>query len=204
MAKFHVTEDGPKPCTASQRACKYGPADDHYQDREAAQKAFENKQEAVPTSLARTLPRFAVPVKVTPFAGGRYFGCHINKTRVTSHLVAMQEELGVAKMSVYEGNKVKRDRGYIYHMTVVSPPEMKDLRGRKYTDFPENPTVTFEGLGRVNEGENEAYYIVCSSPELDKWREDNGLPKKDFHITLGFSRKDVHTMGKGEDTIFKR
>lgn len=204
MSKFHNTDDGPKPCTARKRPCPVG--GEHFTDRGEAQKAFEAAHNAVPAPAERRLPRYVVPVKVIPFAGGRYYGCSVSKTRVTEHIQAMKEILGAGMNSLYEGNKVTRDRGHHYHLTVVSPPELSSIKkeGRELTAFPEQSDITFEGLGRANDGENDAFYVVCSSASLDKWRQENGLPKKDFHITLGFNRKDVHTMGKGENTILQR
>lgn len=202
--KYHNTPDGPRPCKATKRACPVG--GEHFEDKAQAQEAYEASQSAVPAPVERTLPRTTVTSKVVPFAHGQYYGCNISKTHLNDHLHAMQEELGVGGFALYQGNKVQRDRGYHYHMTVVSPPELSKAKkeGRDFTDTPEANDITFEGLGRCKDGENEAYYIVCSSPSLDKWREDNGLEKKDFHITLGFSRKDVHTKGKGKDTIIRR
>lgn len=202
--KFHNTPDGPRPCSASKRPCPVG--GEHYTDKGQAQEAFEASHAAVPPPAARSLPRTVVKPPVIPFANGQYYGCHINKTALNEYLDATQKELGVGRFASYQGNKVQRDRGYNYHMTVVSPPELRAAKaaGKTLTPAPEASDITFEGLGRCSDGENEAYYVVCSSPSLDAWREENGLEKKDFHITLGFSRKDVHTVGKGEDTIIRR
>lgn len=42
---FHLTDDGPKPCVATKRACRLGPAN-HFSSEEAAQVAFEARLEA--------------------------------------------------------------------------------------------------------------------------------------------------------------
>ena len=40
--RYHITPDGPKPCTATQKACQYG---NHYTDIEEAQKAMDTIHE---------------------------------------------------------------------------------------------------------------------------------------------------------------
>lgn len=42
MAKFHNTPDGPRPCTASVRACPVGDESDHYPNEQEARKAYES------------------------------------------------------------------------------------------------------------------------------------------------------------------
>ncbi|CAD7965196.1 unnamed protein product [Amoebophrya sp. A25] len=54
------------------------------------------------------------------------------------------------------------------------------------------------GLGRVG----ECSFVVVSFPRAQAFREYFGLPKKDFHITLGFgARGDLHDVPKNLHTL---
>lgn len=47
MAKYHITAAGdPAPCKATKKACPRGGADEHYESKEAAAQAYEQKMDA--------------------------------------------------------------------------------------------------------------------------------------------------------------
>lgn len=54
MAKFHITDDGPKPCKATKKPCKYGNAGEHFKSQVEAQKAFEARQKTLPDSQRKS------------------------------------------------------------------------------------------------------------------------------------------------------
>lgn len=54
MTKYHNTPDGPRPCTASVRACPVGAASEHYTSRETAQQAYEKSLELVHAKVSTT------------------------------------------------------------------------------------------------------------------------------------------------------
>ena len=198
MSKFHITEDGPRPCSATKRACPVG--GEHFNHLAFAQAAYELMHgNGLESMKKEKLPKTVVTTTVKPFAGGRYFGCHVEKHTLTPHLEAWRAEIGQDRAAVMEELKAQRDRGYVYHLTVVTPPEMKQVG--ELTDFPPAVELTYAGVGCARDEGQEAWYVVCHAPELQQWREANGLKPKDFHITLGFEPKDVHTRPKGDDTI---
>jgi len=45
---------------------------------------------------------------------------------------------------------------------------------------------TVQGLGRVEDGTNEAYFLVVEWASAQALRAKLGLPPHDFHITVGF------------------
>lgn len=47
----------------------------------------------------------------------------------------------------------------------------------------------------------EAYFIVIDWPAASALRTELGLPRMDFHITLGFSVKDIHGVKKDSSTL---
>jgi len=54
------------------------------------------------------------------------------------------------------------------------------------------------GVGKATKENNQAYFIVCNSEKLDAVRNRFGLPKQDFHITIGFNPKDVFGVPKNK------
>lgn len=53
-------------------------------------------------------------------------------------------------------------------------------------------------------GMNEAYFVVLEWTAADALREELGLARLDFHITLGFTDKDIHSLRKNRSTLFLR
>jgi len=57
------------------------------------------------------------------------------------------------------------------------------------------------GLGCLKEKNNEAWFKVIRWKSADDCRTFMGLPKKDFHLTVGFLVTDIHDQSKGEHTL---
>ncbi|KAI0558223.1 Methyltransferase [Gracilaria domingensis] len=83
--------------------------------------------------------------------------------------------------------------------------------GRVQCSSTTNGLVAWDG----NEAESEirpsfskqvrvAYYAVIKWPEAQRLRNEMGLPQKDFHITLGFTDKDIHNCRKDVNTLVHR
>lgn len=52
MAKFHITDDGPKPCKADRQACPIG--GEHFENTKDAQTAYEASQKAIVPPLKKS------------------------------------------------------------------------------------------------------------------------------------------------------
>ena len=199
-ARFHLTPDGAKPCSATQRQCPLGGT--HYSTLGEAQAVFEEGQETFQKSSKKSnLPQIETSVLMKPMGSGNYLGANIPNHEVDAYLQAWEDLVGKDAAAAMSATKAARDRGYHYHLTTVGPPEMRKMGGLHQNPFPQMYKVDFEGLGKVEEEGNEAWFIVCSSPELTRWRTERGLPPKDFHITLGFTEKDIHNQSKGSERI---
>lgn len=199
MTKYHLTDDGPRPCTASLRACPLG--GEHFDSLADAQSEFEATRDSGLFGVSKSSVNKIVTV-VSPMAGGRYWGCHVSNHAIEEQRQTFRALVGEDRADHLEALKAQRDRGHVYHLTVVGPPEMKSLPSG--SSMPESVAFELKGVGRATDGKNEAWFIVCSSPELNKWRESVGLAPKDFHITLGFDAKDVHNVAKDETTLVTR
>lgn len=96
-----------------------------------------------------------------------------------------------------KNNQIERD-GLEYHITILSPKEMKDndkenIKKYLYTET----NIDIFGLG-VNSG---CYYLVCDCNLGNDIRKELKFSSKDFHITLGFDDKDNHEIRKNIRSI---
>lgn len=63
-----------------------------------------------------------------------------------------------------------------------------------------SPSFNSLGLGRAEKDGSVCYYVIVNFPSGNDIRAIFGKGEKDFHITVGFDPKDIHDVGKGEDT----
>lgn len=82
---------------------------------------------------------------------------------------------------------VERD-GDQYHVTILTPKEFRQ------TGLTNVPNFKFKqiGIAKAQKDSNETWCLLLESEEAQKWRESNGLPRKEFHVTFGFRIKDIH------------
>lgn len=154
-----------------------------------------------PCTATKRPCKYAVAGELTPRVGGRYYAVEVEESDI-NHLITIWK--GMTKRSEeFEKSKLARDRVREFHVTVFSPRETRALRksGAKIEDT----TFSFQplGIGKVEEENNEAWFIVLDSKEANEYRRSLGLPPKDFHVTLGFDRKDIHNQSKGTETLQK-
>jgi hypothetical protein len=57
------------------------------------------------------------------------------------------------------------------------------------------------GVGKAESKGNTSYFIVCESDKLDAVRTRFELTKQDFHITIGFDKKDVFGVVKDKSSL---
>jgi predicted kinase len=124
--------------------------------------------------------------------GKSFFGIEIPLELTSSFLKSLKRLLGNRNFNALVKEQAGRDKGS-YHLTVVTPDEYEKLTRRSVINIPNKPfSIQFLGIGRVENMNNEAYFIVCESEPLETVRANLGLGKIDFHITLGFKEADIH------------
>ena len=139
--------------------------------------------------------------------GNNYLGLKIPIDIIQPFLVKLKDILGEVDYNIFTENQIKRDGGH-YHITVINVMDFNRLSKKLSIDkFVNSLDLIFKypiddlkllGIGRVQKDENVAYFVVCDSDKLDAVRTRFELPKQDFHITLGFSLKDVFGVPKNE------
>lgn len=134
-------------------------------------------------------------------SGAEYLGILVGNAVVEPHRRRLLSLRGPEIVNELFANRKSRD-GSAYHITVVSPPEFERLdEAQKGKLVGELVDYMIVGLGHASRGQNEAYYIVVESARAAYLRSSVGLPRRDFHITIGFDKEDVHDLPKGTATL---
>lgn len=124
-----------------------------------------------------------------------------------------------------ENNKLERD-GKEWHITIITAKEFNKIIVKQLVEKYKITKKEAEkaacisiierfnneikskpkelGVGKIEIGENVAYFVVVEWKEVQSFRKSFELAEKDFHITLGFGRDgDIHSAPKGKDSLVK-
>ena len=139
--------------------------------------------------------------------GNNYLAIKIDSLELHPFMDHLRSLLGKEDFDLYTGNQEARDRGE-HHITVINAMDYGRLTKSMGMDkFVEalQPVLEYEiddlqmlGLGKAEAKGNTAYFVVCDSDKLDAVRTRFELPKQDFHVTLGFDKKDVFGVPKNQ------
>jgi len=137
--------------------------------------------------------------------GLNYLGLKIPNNIIDPYLIKLKE---ISK-DEYDNlvlNQQIRDREE-YHITLINVSEYNKLIKEMGSNFVNSLHTIFNyeiddlellGIGSATRSSNIAYFIVCKSDKLDAIRLRYNLSKRDFHITIGFLKKDVFGVNKSE------
>ena len=142
--------------------------------------------------------------------GNNYLAVKIPKEVVEPYLEEFKDLLdkkSAYDFETYSGNQKLRDHNE-YHITVINVADYNRLAGEiGIREFIDSIELLFKyeiddlemlGIGTASKRNNTTYFVVCNSDKLDAIRERFNLSEQDFHITLGFSPKDVFGVRKNE------
>jgi hypothetical protein len=139
---------------------------------------------------------FALDIKRLP-----YLNLDIGLASVQPYLDFLQTRLDNDTYLAYTAMQQHRDKNR-HHVTVVTPLEFPDLAPGATQAFLGYPVrISLLGVGHLAESDNEVYFIVCASPEIEAIRCHLGLAPADLHITLGFRRSDIFDRRKNASTL---
>lgn len=143
---------------------------------------------------------------IKDITGSNYLGIKIDQSTIQKFLDELKDYLG-DEYDKYITNQQNRDRGS-YHITVVNVMDYNKLSKESgISNFVNSLDKVFKfpiddlkmmGVGTAKRNENTTYFVVCKSDKLEAVRRRYELPDHDFHITLGFSHKDVFGVRKNE------
>lgn len=139
--------------------------------------------------------------------GNNYIGIKIPNEVAQPYLNFLKEEIGEDNFNKYTENQQRRDNGD-YHITVVNVADYnrlsKEMGIDKFVNSLDNifkyeiDDLKMKGVGTAVKNGNRSYFIVCDSDKLEAVRCRYELNTHDFHVTLGFSPRDVFGVPKNE------
>lgn len=140
-------------------------------------------------------------------AGNNYIGVKFYEKELNDYINIWKSSFGKLeedriKLEKFILNIYNRD-GDMYHITLFSVPEYNKIKHLDSKEiFKIVDDIQFLGIGKAIKNSNETNFIVVKSDILNKIRTDLGFELKDLHITLGFDKKDVFGVDKGENSIY--
>lgn len=136
-------------------------------------------------------------VELTDNKGLKYIGGKVSKVDLSSYLNKMEILLG-EDFILFRESQAIRDH-HTFHITLVNPYEFQTLK--KIITLGEMLSVSLLGLGRVEQNDNVAYFVVATSSQAQFFRTKLVLPPKDLHVTLGFKTYDVFGVSKDKTSL---
>lgn len=147
--------------------------------------------------------RSLVEAKIGKFKdsnGDEYLAVPVPTKLTKSWSRKLQRKLSRQHFTRLRDKRHARD-GSAFHITIVSPMELKELSADQIGLVEgESGNSLLGALGRAARGDAETYYIIVESAFGAFLRSRAGLPPKDFHVTLGFYPNDVHGISKDAST----
>jgi len=143
--------------------------------------------------------------------GKEYLGIKIDEYQITKFLQEMKEYLGEDDFDLYRQSQIRRD-GKSFHITVVSSSEIESvlpkLGAHNFYDVinyykKRTYEINMISLGQNSYKKDQTIFIIVKDPFLTQLRLDLNLQPKDFHITLGFRKRDIHHLTKDETSAIK-
>lgn len=137
--------------------------------------------------------------------GNNYIGVNIYTDIAYPYLNQLKVHLS-DEYETYTKLQKERDNSH-YHITVINVMEYNRLSKSMGVDKFINSLeklldmefdINLMGLGKATKNENNAYFVVVNSNDLQEVRKKYELPEQDFHITLGFKWKDVFGIRKNK------
>lgn len=107
-----------------------------------------------------------------------------------------------------------------FHITIIGPTEYGAIKDLGESDLEElwnisediqrGEGISAAGIGHIDgatapgmrdaDKGKKTSYIALDIPALATFREKHGLPKKDFHVTIGFEGGDIHMQVVGTES----
>jgi hypothetical protein len=145
------------------------------------------------------MSRFETMLRIAGRKEKPYLSAEVPTAIVRPYLRELRAAVGLRTYLKFRWNRFLRD-GLSHHVTIVAPFEFHEVEGR---GFPSELDFQPIGIGMVHAEPDRAYYVVLESVAGTAIRTALQLPRKDFHVTLGFHREDVHGISKGLETLIR-
>ena len=147
-------------------------------------------------------------------SGNRYLGAPVPTSVMAPWRQTFRAQVGEQRAALLEDHKRTRDGdvgsppdpgslpdvGPEHHITLVTPPELEQLSALPQ-QLPEALEVELIGLGTVQDGEAESWFVVVESDQAQQLRRQLDLGPHTLHVTLGFASQDIHHLPKDRSAL---
>lgn len=143
-----------------------------------------------------------VVVTLSGSKSGEYLGVDITDFDLQPYLQYLRTVTSEKRAEELTGNQRCRDHER-FHITIIAPNEMTALEGSADVSWLCGHCISFTllGLGKIEVGDNQSYFVVAESSEAQRIRKLFGLKDRDFHITIGFAPDDIQDVRKDKSTL---
>lgn len=148
---------------------------------------------------------------IKDFLGNNFIGIKYHENELKNEISNLKDLLD-DNYELYNSNRIKRD-GDNYYIIVVDNSEYTNLitlLGADKIAFLNEQLlavdindIKFNGIGKTERNENNAYYVIVVSEFLSQFRKDYNLTDIDLSITLGFNPNDVYGTKRDLSTLVK-
>lgn len=139
---------------------------------------------------------------LTDSVGNRLVGIKFRLYEIALYLkkfedYCLENDLDYEKIT---SNQKERDDN-THHSTFLAVFEYEKVSNFADDLIGKEVSLDMMGIGLADNGSNQAYFIILHAPTLQAYRNKLGFENKDFHITIGFDRKDVFNKSKAIDSL---
>lgn len=127
-----------------------------------------------------------------------------DKNGLTLNDMLERAAIDIPNFSECNENLLNRNSGK-YHITVFNVVEWNqhkvnpDIIGSTY----DSSKFEYKGIGSISKGDMTTYFVVIHSDAINAVRVDAGYPKKELHVTIGFTHKDLFHEPKSVTNVFE-
>ena len=208
MTKYHVnTKTGDVSICRATTTCPLNPQPTpHFDNKNDAQQWYEQNAEFPKLSTISTNFRKISEGKI----GKGYVFCEVSAENVQQYNKKLEQIIGKQQFEQALTNLKARPTGESYHLTILSPKEFrlakKEHGMQKISETLNNYNnnrgeTSILGIGEAQQDGEKTWYLVCENNNIQQLRQQLGLPHKDLHITLGFTKHDIHNVSKNSETL---
>ena len=136
--------------------------------------------------------------------GGVYVGFKVDESDVAKYLDQLNKMIGQDDYRLVTKNQEIRD-GLEFHITILTFKEFQDIGYNKFYNFEGKLCdCVLVGLGQVTSKNESTFFVVVESEEAQEVRNFFSLPIRDFHVTLGFTKKDIYNIHKDRSSLIQK
>lgn len=126
----------------------------------------------------------------------KYLGVKVHEYQIADFINEVIDHVGAEEAEAMFFKRRSRDRSRTHHMTLFNDMRIQNIGEQFSSVIGSEMELTLTGIGSVTKGDNTAWYITVNSADADAFVSEHNVQSRDWHITLGFTIKDIHGVPK--------